>query len=107
MELDEAIGNLKKQLENTKKASECGLATKGEFKEDIQAIETVLEALENKQKDIENYEQMYDEDEKKIRNLQWKNEIYVKLNKIFIFKFSICPTIKNMVRVPSMPKTLI
>ena len=47
MELEEAIKNLKKQLENTKKANECGLATKGEFKEDIQAIETVLQALEN------------------------------------------------------------
>ncbi len=47
MELEEAIENLKKQLENTKKASECGLATKGEFKGDIQAIETVLQALED------------------------------------------------------------
>ena len=41
MELEIAIENLKKQLENTKKANECGHATKGEFKEDIEAIETV------------------------------------------------------------------
>ncbi len=47
MELEVAIENLKKQLENTKKANECGLATKGEFKEDIEAIETVLQALNN------------------------------------------------------------
>ena len=42
MKLEEAIKNLNKQLKNTKKANECGLATKGEFKEDIQAIEKVL-----------------------------------------------------------------
>ncbi len=52
--LEKAIENLEKQLKHTKKASECGVATKGEFKEDIQAIETVLEALENYKQEIQN-----------------------------------------------------
>ena len=46
MELEEAIKILKKDLEHTKKANECGLATKGEFNKGIEAIETVLKALE-------------------------------------------------------------
>ena len=44
----EAIKNVKEQLEGIKKANECGLATRGEFNKDIEAIETVLEELENK-----------------------------------------------------------
>ena len=41
-EIEEALKNLKQQLENIKIANECGLATKGEFKEDIKAIENIL-----------------------------------------------------------------
>lgn len=46
MELEEAIKILKEDLEHTKKANECGLATKGEFNNEIEAIETVLKQLE-------------------------------------------------------------
>ena len=48
----EAIENVKKQLEGIKKANECGLATRGEFNKDIEAIETVLNLLEKKEKEI-------------------------------------------------------
>lgn len=51
----EAIKNVKEQLEGIKKANECGLATRGEFNKDIEAIETVLNLLENKDKQIEQY----------------------------------------------------
>ena len=54
MELEEAIKNLNIQLEQLKRANECGLATRGEFKEDIQAIETVLQTLEDTQKENSN-----------------------------------------------------
>ena len=54
MKLEEAIENLEKQLKHTKKASECGVATKGEFKEDIQAIETILQELSNLQEKNQN-----------------------------------------------------
>lgn len=46
MKLKKAIENLNKQLEHLKQANECGLATKGEFNEDIESIETVLQELE-------------------------------------------------------------
>lgn len=46
MKLKKAIENLNKQLEHLKQANECGLATKGEFNEDIETIETVLQELE-------------------------------------------------------------
>ena len=46
MELEEAIKIIKEDLEHTKKANECGLATKGEFNNEIEAIETVLNQLE-------------------------------------------------------------
>lgn len=52
MDIEKAKENLKRQLIDTKKANKCGLATKGEFKEDIKAIETVLNELEYKQDDI-------------------------------------------------------
>jgi hypothetical protein len=42
MELKEAIEILKEDLEHTKKANECGLATKGEFDKEIEAIEFIL-----------------------------------------------------------------
>lgn len=45
MELEEAIEILKEDLEHTKRANECGLATRGEFNKEIEAIETVLEEL--------------------------------------------------------------
>lgn len=44
----EAIENVKEQLEGIKKANECGLATRGKFNKDINAIETVLNLLEKK-----------------------------------------------------------
>ena len=50
MKLDKAIENLNKQLEHLKQANECGLATKGEFNEDIEAIETVLQAIKKMKK---------------------------------------------------------
>ena len=49
----EAVANVKKQLEGIKKANECGLATRGEFNKDIEAIETVLNLLEKKDKETE------------------------------------------------------
>lgn len=48
----EAIENVKEQLEGIKKANKCGLATRGEFNKDINAIETVLNLLEKKDIDI-------------------------------------------------------
>lgn len=53
MNKEEAIENVKKQLEGIKKANECGLATRGEFNKDIEAIETVLNLLEKKDKIID------------------------------------------------------
>lgn len=47
----EARENVKEQLEGIKKANECGLATKGEFNRDIEAIETILNLLEKKDKE--------------------------------------------------------
>ena len=52
MNEEEAIENVKKQLEGIKKANECGLATRGEFNKDIEALETVLNLLEKKDKQI-------------------------------------------------------
>ena len=52
MNEEETIENVKKQLEGIKKANECGLATRGEFNKDIEAIETVLNLLEKKDKII-------------------------------------------------------
>lgn len=52
MNEEEAIEKVKKQLEGIKKANECGLATRGEFNKDIEAIETVLNLLEKKDKII-------------------------------------------------------
>lgn len=46
-ELEEAKQNLIKQLENTRIANECGLATKGKFRKDIKAIETILNYIDN------------------------------------------------------------
>ena len=46
MFVDKAKENIKIQLTNMKRANECGLATKGEFNEDIDAIETILSELE-------------------------------------------------------------
>ena len=53
MELEEAIKIVKKDLELTKIANECGLATKGEFKKETEAIETVLNHLTKEDKMIE------------------------------------------------------
>ncbi len=71
--LEEAIKQCNKFIKAFKKDD-----TKSVIGFDVQAIETVLEGLKNKEKDIKNYEEMYDEDERKISNLRWKNEIYVK-----------------------------
>lgn len=53
MELEEAIQKLKEDLESTKKANECGLATKGEFNKEIEAIEFVLTHITKQEKMIE------------------------------------------------------
>lgn len=53
MNEEEAIENVKKQLEGIKKANECGLATRGEFNKDIEAIETVLNLIEKQEAEIE------------------------------------------------------
>lgn len=53
MELEEAIKILKEDLEHTKKANECGLATKGEFNKEIEAIEFILNHLDKQEKMIE------------------------------------------------------
>ena len=58
MNEEEAIKNVKEQLEGIKKANECGLATKGEFNKDIEAIESVLNLLEKKAEEIEKYKMM-------------------------------------------------
>lgn len=60
----EAIENIKEQLEGIKKANKCGLATRGEFNKDIEAIETILNLLEKKDKII---------DELKRKNEQMNN----------------------------------
>lgn len=56
-----AIENVKKQLEGIKKANECGLATKNEFKEDIESIETVLNLIQKQQAEIEKKDKIIDE----------------------------------------------
>ena len=53
MELEEAIKKLKEDLESTKKANECGLATKGEFNKEIEAIEFVLTYITKQEKMID------------------------------------------------------
>lgn len=58
MNEEEAIKNVKEQLEGIKKANECGLATKGEFNKYIEAIESVLNLLEKKDEEIEKYKMM-------------------------------------------------
>ena len=59
MEISEAKENLNEQLENTKQANKCGLATKGEFNEEIEAIETILKALEDKDKEITDMREIF------------------------------------------------
>lgn len=54
-----AIENVKKQLEGIKKANECGLATKNEFKEDIESIETVLNLIQKQQAELEEWKIEY------------------------------------------------
>ena len=61
VDIEKAKENLKRQLIDTKKANKCGLATKGEFKEDIEAIETVLNELEYKQAELEKKDKIIDE----------------------------------------------
>ena len=56
MELEEAIEILKEDLEHTKKANECGLATKGEFNKEIEAIEFILNHLTKQEKRISDLE---------------------------------------------------
>ena len=53
MELEEAIKILKEDLEHTKKANECGIATKGEFNKEIEAIEFILNHITKQEKMIE------------------------------------------------------
>lgn len=53
MELEEAIKILKEDLEHTKRANECGLATKGEFNKEIEAIEFILNHITKQDKMIE------------------------------------------------------
>lgn len=60
MNKEEAIENVKKQLEGIKKANECGLATKGEFNKDIEAIETILNLIQTQQAEIEKKEKQID-----------------------------------------------
>lgn len=53
MELEEAIKILKEDLEHIKRANECGLATKGEFNKEIEAIEFILNHLTKQDKMID------------------------------------------------------
>lgn len=46
-ELEKAKQNLIQQLEDIKIANKCGIATKGEFNKDIQALETILNYIDN------------------------------------------------------------
>lgn len=50
MELEEAIKILKEDLEHTKRANECGLATKEKFNKEIEAIEFILNHLTKQEK---------------------------------------------------------
>ena len=70
MNEEEAIENVKKQLEGIKKANECGLATRGEFNKDIEAIETVLNLLEKKEKEIKLLNKMYKQKEHENKELK-------------------------------------
>lgn len=53
MELEEAIKIFKEDLEHTKKANECGLATKGEFNKEIEAIEFIINHITKQEKMID------------------------------------------------------
>lgn len=75
----EARENVKKQLEGIKKANECGLATKGEFNRDIEAIETVLNLLEKKDRTIQ---QLKDENRTLNRQAQQYFEQGIKKDKM-------------------------
>ena len=91
MSEEEAIENITKQLEGTKQANECGLATKGEFKKEIESLETVLQLLERKdtiintmQAEFERLEDLEDNTDmlkKKINELE-KENIYLKAKNI-------------------------
>ena len=59
-EIEKAKENIIKQLENTKKANECGLATKGEFNEDIDAIETLLQYIDQLEQENKNLKMVLD-----------------------------------------------
>lgn len=82
-ELEEAKQNLIQQLEHTKTANECGLATKGEFNKDIKAIETVLNYIDNSMSK--------EELEKKKNQLleEYKEVIKTNSTKAFIMKCQI------------------
>ena len=83
MNEEEAIENVKKQLEGIKKANECGLATRGEFNKDIEAIETVLNLLEKKDKVInEMAKQLAKLREERRRRLFYKSTYKCMRNKI-------------------------
>ena len=85
MELEEAIKILKEDLEHTKKANECGLATRGEFNKEIEAIELILNHLTKQEKMIQKIHENF-------CKFDWKNsngeEVHNQLKELYesIFK---------------------
>ena len=55
-----AIEKLKKIIEDTIKANECGLSN-NDFKEEIEVYDTVLNLITKRQKEIEDYKYLYEQ----------------------------------------------
>lgn len=82
-----AIENVKKQLEGIKKANECGLATKNEFKEDIESIETVLNLIQKQQAELEKKDKIIG----RIYDFIWENDCC----RYFSKKHAMCNQVLN------------
>ena len=74
MFVDKAKENIKIQLTNMKRATECGLATKGEFNEDIDAIETILSELETVEQKEKFYKKLSEDNKYYVLELEKKNK---------------------------------
>ena len=74
MSEDEMLKNIRKQVENTRKANECGLSN-NDFKEDIEALELLHDRyLKEKEKNKELEEQL------RKANEYIRNEMYIDDN---------------------------
>lgn len=74
MFVEKAKENIKIQLANMKRANECGLATKGEFNEDMDAIETILSELETAEQKEKFYTKLSEDNKYYVSEIEKKDK---------------------------------